>query len=82
MKIYQIPVVIHATAYVMAVSDEAAREVLKIWHNDFMEVSTECEPFCALGFDDPDLPSFSLSPPLTLHTYPGPDDLDVVGETD
>lgn len=73
MNVYSIDVMICATAYIKAESEEAA---LKIAQEEFnknrgMELPDNLEwlqmPITGISYDSPDLPDVSLSPAMSFH---------------
>ncbi len=67
MKIYSVPIMIYATAYVKAESPDAAHEKAREMSNGTIEIIGDSRDlFCGLAFDNPCSPDMSLSPAVTI----------------
>lgn len=74
MNLYNIDIKIYGTAYIKANSEEEALTIVKSFNMDGIKLREDLDaeiPISGQGFDDPDLPEFSLSPAMTIY---GPDD--------
>lgn len=67
-KLYAIEIKVCATAYIKADSPEQALAHVEDLHLTGWELSKYAgEPISGLQFDDPNLPSYSVSPVMTVH---------------
>jgi hypothetical protein len=67
-KIYRIDMMVAATAYIRANSEDEALQLARAMRDDTLEVADAGSevPISGARFDDPDLPDVSLSPAMTV----------------
>jgi hypothetical protein len=77
-KVYAIEVIVAATAYIRANTEEEAREKVRSLSGNYFEVQPQDGDVCINGaqYDDPELPNVSLSPAMTILEIE-PEELDV-----